>query len=141
MSKLAFTLDIIGQYTYFKEMILKKLYEEGSPRLDLLRKKLEDSNSLADFLECSGMNTDSVFHDQHKGSYAEFLYYICFFLFKDRWPEAEEFIIKSPEYATFYALNIIGDRWLAAEDTIASCPKSTKLYVTEFSIKKGFKIV
>ena len=48
----------------------------------------------------------------------EWAYNYSRYIIKGRWPEAEEIIIKKPEWAYNYVFNIIKGRWLEAEETI-----------------------
>ncbi len=52
------------------------------------------------------------------GQSAIWAYYQAKNVLKDRWPEAELLIMKTPYSAFMYAVNIIKDRWPEAEDTI-----------------------
>jgi hypothetical protein len=54
---------------------------------------------------------------------------------KGRWPEAEHFIAKDPDWAYYYALEIIRDRWPEAEAAILKDPYVAYEYADTFGIK------
>jgi len=48
------------------------------------------------------------------------IYNYAFYYLKKRWLEAEEYILKEPHYACWYAINIIRGKWPEAEKVIKS---------------------
>ena len=53
----------------------------------------------------------------------------AYYVINGRWPEAEEYIMKDPDSAYHYALNIVG-RWPAAEPYIMQDPRSAYHYAS-----------
>ena len=51
------------------------------------------------------------------------LYWYCENVIKDRWNDAEEYIMKDLELAYWYAKNIIKNRWIDAEKYIKKNPE------------------
>jgi len=58
----------------------------------------------------------------------ESAYYYADHVLNDRWPEAEPQILKSPKYSYWYALRVIKGRWPEAESTILESPESAAAY-------------
>jgi hypothetical protein len=55
---------------------------------------------------------------------------------RERWPEAEPYIMKDPRWASWYALNVMkGERWLEAEPYIMKSPEWAYYYADK--IMKG----
>jgi hypothetical protein len=52
-----------------------------------------------------------------------------------RWPEAEPYIMKHPRMATDYAFYILGERWPEAEPYIKQDPVQWDVYKYNFKIK------
>lgn len=55
-------------------------------------------------------------------------YEYCKIVRKDRWPEAEKYIIRSPEIAYLYAKNVIKGRWPEAEKNIKKNSNAARRY-------------
>ncbi len=71
------------------------------------------------------MNIDTL-DEKQKEIWDKFLTRVC--RCDRRWPEAEKFIIKSPEHACNYAISVIKGRWPEAEKTIIKEFRSSKWY-------------
>ena len=61
--------------------------------------------------------------------------YALRYLSKNRFKEAEPYIMKKPDWASIYAHHIIGGRWLEAEKYIKQDPSVWKFYKMDFGIK------
>lgn len=51
---------------------------------------------------------------------------------RKRWPEAEPYIMQSPRWSLYYAYDVIGGRWLEAEPYIMKDPDEWELYKYNF---------
>ena len=56
-------------------------------------------------------------------------------ILKERWPEAEPYIMQDPFYAYVYALYVIKDKWPEAEPTIKKDKEIWNYYRSYFKIK------
>jgi hypothetical protein len=59
---------------------------------------------------------------------AEYLYWYAHYVIKDRWPEAEPYIVKDAMHACLYAENVLGHRWREAEPHIMKDPYWSDYY-------------
>ena len=67
------------------------------------------------------------------------LYRYTRYVIKDRWPEAEEYIKKSPEWAYWYTYHIIKGRWEEAEEYIKKTPRWAYYYARHIIKRKWFE--
>ena len=68
----------------------------------------------------------------------EFAYFYARNIIKGRWPEGEKAIASDPENAYYYAIDVIKGRWPKGEKAIASNPRYATNY-KEFLRKKKKK--
>lgn len=54
----------------------------------------------------------------------QYLFNYCVYVIKDRWPEAEDRILKSPEFTYKYCEGVIEKRWDKAEDALINLEKN-----------------
>ena len=62
----------------------------------------------------------------------EYAYYYAVNIIDGRWPEAEEAIANEPDFAYFYATDVIEGRWPEGEPAIATDPRVAERYIKRF---------